>query len=422
VKVCDILLHNQNNIFNQRKTDNLMKTFTPGIIFSTLALFFTIAAPIFSQQWDTLAAVPEDLTFPIAAVVNGKIHVMGGGGSGGATSAHYAYDPVTDTWQSRAAVPYLAQQPAGTVSSGKIHYFGGGYPNSGSPLDDHYVYDPIADSWEQAADLTAPRAIHYAASIETTLYSLAGQGMTNLCQSYSSTTNTWTTLNSLPDNNFWYGAHVTVEGHIYRFCGGGYTAPTNKAHKYDPVSDSWSSLPDMPNAIHALAGAAIGNQIILSGGYFDFIEHDEVWIFDTDTETYTSSVPLPIGRNYHNMVSLDSCVYSIGGNNAIDPTVKTSLIRLCPFDILSSTKEIDPSPSFTANYHFGKLSLRLSEEIKSVAYLSIFDLKGREVWTEKLPPSLNGYYQLNISDLIPSIYVVHLISNEGEFTNKINAY
>ena len=274
----------------------------------------------------------------------------------------------------------------------------------------------------EAANLTAPRAIHYAASIDTTLYSLAGQGMTNLCQSYSSTTNSWTTLGNLPDNNFWYGAHVTSEGHIYRFCGGGFMAPTNKAHKYDPLTDSWSSLPDVPNAIHAVAGAAIGNQIYLVGGYFDFVEHEEVWVFDTETETYTAGIPLPKGRNYHNVVSLDSCIYSIGGSNDIDETIKFSFIRLCPFDIVSSAKTPSQGLSFNANYYSGKLNLQLSEAITNTTQLSIFDLSGRLVLTEKLSPSLNRNYQLNLTNLAPSVYVVQLLTEEGSVTNKFYVY
>lgn len=399
-----------------------MKAFSSGFNFLTFVLIFTIYNPVFSQQWDTLADVPVSLTFPVVGVVNGQIHVMGGGGTGGATSAHYAYDPSTDTWQSRAAVPYLAQQPAGTAVNGKIHYFGGGYPNTGSPLNDHYIYDPYTDSWEQAADLTAPRAIHYAVGQDTTLFSLAGQGMANLCQTYSSTTDTWTTMNNLPDNSFWYGAHVATGGHIYRFCGGGYTAPTNKAHKYNPNTDSWSSLTNMPNSIHAPAGAAIGSKIFIAGGYFDFLEHEDVWIFDTETNSYTAGIPMPIGRSYHNMVALDSCIYVIGGNNAIDATVRTSVIRLCPFEIISSTKEVEPSPELMVNYHYGKLSLQLSKEIKGDTQVSVFDLTGRMILTEKLEASPDGYYELNLNGLVPSLYVVHLKTKEGSFTGKFYAH
>ena len=121
----------------------------PSLLF--FVLFFIVSNFAIGQQWDTLAAIPASFTFPVVGVVNGKIHVMGGGGVGGATSAHYAYDPMTDTWESKAPVPYVAQQPAGTAVDGKIHFFGGGFPNSGSPLNDHHIYDPNNDSWDRSS-------------------------------------------------------------------------------------------------------------------------------------------------------------------------------------------------------------------------------------------------------------------------------
>ncbi|HMR44455.1 MAG TPA: kelch repeat-containing protein, partial [Saprospiraceae bacterium] len=255
-----------------------------GLSLSALFVFLCLI-DLSAQKWDTLAPIPESFTFPVVALADGKIHIMGGGGTGGATTAHFAYDPTTDNWESRAAVPYRAQQPAGATANGKIHFFGGGFPNSGSPLDDHYIYDPATDTWQQAADLTRARAIHYAVTLDNVLYSLAGQGVANLCQTYDPVANAWITKNNLPDNGFWYGAHVAAEGHIYRFCGGGYTAPNNLAHRYDPANDSWAALPVFPAATHGIKGAAIGNKIFLVGGYNNFVERDEVWIFNTETST-----------------------------------------------------------------------------------------------------------------------------------------
>ncbi|MFN0215120.1 MAG: Kelch repeat-containing protein, partial [Saprospiraceae bacterium] len=313
-------------------------------ILALLPIYSLLVCPnLFAQKWDTLAPIPESFTFPVVAEVGGKIHIMGGGGVGGATNHHFAYDPATDSWISRAPVPYLAQQPAGTSANGKIHFFGGGYPNSGSPKADHHIYNPVTDTWTKAADLTAPRAIHYSVALNDVVYSLAGQGMANLCQTYDPLANAWITKNNLPDNGFWYGAHVATEGHIYRFCGGGYTAPNKFAHRYDLETDSWASLPMFPAATHAIKGAAIGNKIYLAGGYHSFAERDEVFVFDTDTETYSVGTPLPLGRTYHNMVALDSCIYVVGGNHAIDETVKYQLLRFCPY-ATSNTSEHTPMP------------------------------------------------------------------------------
>ena len=375
--------------------------------------------PLFSQQWDTLAPVPEALTFAVAAVVDGKIYLMGGGGTGGASKHNYVYDPATDMWSQLADIPYAAQQPAGAAVNGKIHYFGGGYPNTGTPLDDHYVYDPSTDSWSPAADLTAPRAIHYGEGLDGVLYSLGGQGMANLCQTYDEVNDQWITKNNLPDNSFWYGAHVATGGHIYRFCGGGYTAPVKKAHQYNPGGDTWSPLPDMPNAIHALRGAAIGDKIFRAGGYFDFLERDEVWVFDTQSETYSAGIPLPLGRAYHNLVAVDSCIYSIGGNHAIDETVRTQLLRFCPFEDPSGVEEAPVAKSATAYWQVGTLYVKLPEKWDGKADLAVFDLAGRMVFSENAAGVSSGQLEAPTGELAPAVYFFQMRAEGRIFYGKV---
>ncbi|MBK9013431.1 MAG: T9SS type A sorting domain-containing protein [Saprospiraceae bacterium] len=397
-----------------------MKSILPYLRLSCLLLLNVVSTEIYSQQWDTLAPIPESFTFPVVAVVDGKIHVMGGGGTGGATDHHFAYDPATDTWTSRAPVPYKAQQPAGTAANGKIHFFGGGFPNSGSPLDDHYIYDPATDTWAAAADLTVPRAIHYAVALNDVVYSLAGQGVTNLCQTYDPVANAWTTKNNLPDNSFFYGAHVATEGHIFRFGGGGYTAPKDLAHRYDPTSDTWAALPDLPAANHGLRGAAIGDKIFLAGGYYDFLERDEVYVFDTQTEEYSPSIPLPLGRSYHNMVAIDSCIYVIGGNHAIDQTVTFQLLRLCPFETASVAKETAAGEPLTVRYFSGKISLQLPENLIGETQFSLFDMAGKQVFSEKLP-LLGTELEIQVGELPPAVYLVQLNTEGVVHTGKVVA-
>lgn len=392
-----------------------------GLSLSALFVFLCLI-DLSAQKWDTLAPIPESFTFPVVALADGKIHIMGGGGTGGATTAHFAYDPATDNWESRAAVPYRAQQPAGATANGKIHFFGGGFPNSGSPLDDHYIYDPVTDTWQQAADLTRARAIHYAVTLDNVLYSLAGQGVANLCQTYDPVANAWITKNNLPDNGFWYGAHVAAEGHIYRFCGGGYTAPNNLAHRYDPANDSWAALPVFPAATHGIKGAAIGNKIFLVGGYNNFVERDEVWIFDTETSTYEAGPDLPLGRTYHNVVAIDSCIYVLGGNHAIDETVSFQLLRLCPFETSSGTDDKNVSSDLNLRYHGGNIYFRMPEAARGSARLAIFDISGRQIFSKSLKIGDNLGWQVYVGNLAPALYVARLSTPGGSFSGKIIAH
>jgi len=374
--------------------------------------------PLLSQQWDTLSPIPESFTFPVVVVVNGKIHIMGGGGTGGATDHHFAYDLATDLWEPKAPVPYLAQQPAGAAVGNLIHFFGGGYPNSGSPVADHFIYDDATDSWAQAADLMPKRAIHYGIALNHVIYTLAGQGVANLFQFYDDTADAWVTLNNLPDNGFWYGAHVVANGHIYRFCGGGYTAPNKLAHRYDPLlADEWVSLPMFPVATHGLSGAAIGNKIYLAGGYHDFLDRDEVYIFDTETSQYTAGTPLPIGRTYHNMVAIDSCFYVLGGNNAIDPTVGTQLLRFCP-GTTTAVKDAPMTDVLNATYRNGTIAWQLPESENGQFQVSIFDVTGKMIYDN---PNLENHISaIPIRDLSPAIYVVQIKTTHHIYTGKIS--
>ena len=396
-----------------------MKSRPSQVSFFALLLF---ALPLSAQQWDTLAEIPANFTFPVVDTLNGKIHIMGGGGAGGATNLHYAYDPETNQWTQKASIPYVAQQPAGAAAAGKIHFFGGGFPNSGSPVDDHYIYDPGMDNWTQAADLTTPRAIHYAASLGGVVYTLAGQGVTTLCEAYDPLGDEWVQKNNLPDGQFWYGAHVTAGDHIYRFCGGGFMGPNNNAHRYHSDMDSWETLPNFPAATHGIAGAAIGDKIYLGGGYHTFAERDEVWIFDTETEEYTPGTPLPLARNYHNMVALDSCIYVVGGHHAIFPEVRTQLLRYCPY-ATSSTKDLPVVSNKLRSYYLdGHLYMFLDGTLNGDAELQLFDVSGRFVANRNIQQNAMTRLDAEVGQLPPGIYFLTLRSERIVYSGKISIH
>lgn len=384
-------------------------------------IFIFLSHTLGAQKWDTLAPIPEDLTFPVVVAVDGKIHIMGGGGSGGATDHHYAYDPATDNWETKAPVPYKAQQPAGAAANGKIHFFGGGFPNSGTPLNDHYIYDPAADAWAPGADLTSARAIHYGVSLNDVVYTLAGQGKSNVCQAYDAANDAWITKNALPDNFFWYGAHVAAEGHIYRFCGGGYTAPNAFAHRYDPGNDMWVSLPPFPHATHAIKGAAIDKKIYLVGGYYDFLERTEVWIYDTDAGTYTPGTPLPLGRNYQNVVAIGDCIYVLGGNNAIDESVGVQLLRFCPEETSAVRPNLSSIPlqvSFTAEH----LAISAPQEIQGPGRITVLNMAGAIVFSREMYMDGGDQPQIWVGPLVPGLYVVQLQTRDNLFVGRISAF
>lgn len=390
-----------------------MKRFIPFLMFQ---MTFHI---LFAQAWTDMADIPVKLTFPVVAVVGTDIHVMGGGGDAGATDIHLRYKTSTNTWDTLAPVPYLAQQPGGDAVNGKIHYLGGGFPNSGTPLKKHFMYDVLSDNWDTAADIPANRVIHEVIAIQDSLYVMGGQPDKLRFERYDPSTDTWKSLNNLPDQDFWYGTVVNVNDTIYRFGGGGYLSPSDKAMRYNSESDVWVNLPVMPEELHALAGAAIGDSIYLVGGYTSLgLVSDAVWIYDVHNQSYAQGFSLPAGRNYHEVVSVGTCIYAIGGQ---DLTVDLSMIRHCRGDTADYTfvtKEIEEKSEFDINYHSGRLLVNLGNQKETGnALLGLYDLSGRLLHSSNvyIDESGKGVEQLNKSEFTwSSVILMAIVSFDGK--------
>lgn len=216
-----------------------------------LLLGVSVSLISIAQSWTQLNSMPARLTFPVVDVIDGNIHVVGGGGINGATDLHLRYTPSTDKWDTLKSVPYLAQQPGGGTINGKLHYFGGGYPNSGTRLDKHYVYDPGTNEWTELEKVPIPRVIHKTAVLGDSIYVLSGQPDKKRVDVYNAVNKTWNQYTDLPDNNFWYSGIATHNDNIYRFGGGGSGAPAAEAHVYNASTDSWTSINPLPRSLHA---------------------------------------------------------------------------------------------------------------------------------------------------------------------------
>src|SRR3990172_10815605 len=76
------------------------------------------AASAAENTWESRASMPGAVEGGGAAVVGGKIYVMGG-------SANYVYDPETDTWTAKKPMPTSRQGFGIAVYQNKIYTLGG---------------------------------------------------------------------------------------------------------------------------------------------------------------------------------------------------------------------------------------------------------------------------------------------------------
>lgn len=377
---------------------------------SILLLIFSLSFPAFAQTWDNMANLPIGLSFPVVVALNGEIHVIGGGAKAGATDIHLRYKPGTNKWDTLAPVPYKAQQPSGAVVDGKIHYFGGGYPNSGTPLNAHFSYDPSTNKWTKLANLPKGRVIMEAASINGKLYGIGGQPDKTLMEEYDPATDKWTTKNPLPDANFWYSSIVVVNGNIYRFGGGGFQSPSEAVHKYDAVKDSFIGFSNLPEFLHAPAATAFHDYVILSGGYNGGAK-DKVWLFNTSSKNFKNLTPLPDARAYHRMVTIDSFIYCIGGDNSTSDSLNIQLLRFKPAANLGLKEEGVIENGISISQTNSNIVVKFLTPVKTnKTDVVLYDLTGKTVLSKFISIAQNQTLELNTEELKDgAFYIMEMV-------------
>lgn len=119
---------------------------------------------------------------------------------------------------------------------------------------------------------------------------------------------------------------VTVGDQLYVFGGYGVSSPnylaTKETDSYNPATNVWTRLADMPEGLTHIGAATDGRYIYAAGGYVSnystgqqtFATAD-TWRYDTVTNQWTAFVPLPAPRSAGAMVIIGSELHYVEGND-----------------------------------------------------------------------------------------------------------
>jgi N-acetylneuraminic acid mutarotase len=260
-------------------------------------------------EWQTLAPMPSARQELSSAVLNGKIYVIAGFDSGGAsTSTVEVYNPATNSWASAQSIPIANNHNNAAVAAGKLYTFGGvsnaafvydpalntwspvasmnfqhggtaavgvinnkiyvaGGNGGGMQQRELEVYDPATNTWTNLAPMSVARNHTGGGVINGKLYVVGGRDSTNAptaLEVYDPQNNAWSTLASMPTGRSGIGVGV-VNGELYVF-GGEIPSLHPEVEVYDPVGNSWRRIADMPTPRHGLWASVIGNKIYFPGG------------------------------------------------------------------------------------------------------------------------------------------------------------
>ena len=230
------------------------------------------------DSWAQVAPLPIDVHHANVVAANGSLYMLGAmqlsGFSFVAIGDSYVYSPDTNAWSPLAPIPKGSERGSAAIGLlGNRIVLAGGL--RGDAIADVIAYDVESDVWETGLPpLPSPSDHLVGAAVDNVLYAIGGRegdidSVKDSVVSFALGDAAWTVRASMPTARGGAAAAV-VEGRIVVVGGEGNPDAGNgvfaQVEFYDPASDSWSTLPDMPSPRHGMGAAGIGNTLYVPGG------------------------------------------------------------------------------------------------------------------------------------------------------------
>jgi N-acetylneuraminic acid mutarotase len=229
-----------------------------------------------TNTWTQLPDAPVQWTHVQLFGVDGTLYLLGGesGSAYVAQGSAFALDPGATTWRALSPLPAGLERGAAGLVSAPPHLYLLGGAGTQDALASCLDYDLLTDTWTQLPDLPAPRS-HPAAMRrgDGTLIVFGGLSTLDASEPLADAValplgaDTWTPMGAAPLPTPRGGcAYGIVQGQF--ICAGGESgvAALHVADSYDPNTDQWTALPDLPAARAGIQGVAIGERLYIPGG------------------------------------------------------------------------------------------------------------------------------------------------------------
>lgn len=208
---------------------------------------------------------------PALGYINGKITACSRYANYFSKTACYTYDPVTSGWNFLTYVPSNHSGSPGIIYNNKFYIIDTFNPE---------VYDGTTNTWSRWA--TPVHSLSFDACTVVWRDSLIVLGYLRY-QKYSFTTQTWSNLVTTPPNAFYNPGclvlptdEVLVVGSVFNL---------RQALKFNPMTNTWSTLPNLNVDQGAGSLVQLGSRIFVVGGNNNTAEE-----FNPTTSTW-STVP-----------------------------------------------------------------------------------------------------------------------------------
>ena len=282
-------------------------------------------------EWRLLGDVnaPRERHENSYVAVNGRFYLVGGRGTRKITR----YDPADSTWIEGPHTPdQISLHHFQAAAIGDTIYIVGAYTATFPEeiaVENVYKYDTASWQWVTGPSIpvTYRRGSAGVAVYNNKLYVVGGSvgGHANTAvrltrfDEYDPFTDSWTALPDLP--NARDHVNVSVVGNKLYVAGGRNGSNNSNVEEVDIYNfntGSWSTLPspagDIPTPRAGAASVAVGNFVVVIGGEStQDLAHNETEALNTLTNTWTTLDPLVVGRHGTQAVVHNGDIYIASG-------------------------------------------------------------------------------------------------------------
>lgn len=271
-------------------------------------------AALVAAVWVSGSPLPEPRTEVAAASLGDRIVVVGGLlASGGNSRRVDAYDPRTNRWSRLADLPVSVDHAAAASWRSRLVVVGG-YDADRAPLRTAFLLD--GRRWRR---LPAPpeerAAAAAAATADGRIWVVGGRtssGLATRALSLDLRTLRWRAVpGPRPREHL---AATALGGRVFAIGGrlAGYDTNVATVESYDPRTNRWKRLPDVPDPRGGTGAAAISGMLVSAGGESPTGTHGSVWALRPG-ERWTRLPDLPTPRHGLGVVALRGRVWVIAG-------------------------------------------------------------------------------------------------------------
>ena len=174
-----------------------------------------------NRAWHALPRLPEPRAAGGAAVLHGKLYVLGGRAAGGLARTAFVLDLATRRWLLTPA-PTPREHLAVTAAAGKIYAVGGRLQGYDTNLRTFESWTPGARGWTRLPPLPGARGGTGAAAAAGQIVSVGGEapsGTIRTVYAFALATRRWRRLPNLPTPRHGLGV-VAVGSRVYAIGGG----------------------------------------------------------------------------------------------------------------------------------------------------------------------------------------------------------